>query len=130
MPGVQKPHCEPCRSTIACCTGCSVVAIGEILDRDQFRAVDLAEQQDAGVDRRRNGAGRRAGAASTTVQAPQSPSRAALLRALGARLLAQPVEQGRARREAVEVDVAPAEPEMQSTACLCLFFGHNVSLRI
>ena len=23
MPGVQKPHCEPCLSTIACCTGCS-----------------------------------------------------------------------------------------------------------
>ena len=23
-PGVQKPHCEPWQSTIACCTGCSV----------------------------------------------------------------------------------------------------------
>ena len=22
-PGVQKPHCEPWQSTIACCTGCS-----------------------------------------------------------------------------------------------------------
>ena len=23
-PGVQKPHCEPWQSTMACCTGCSV----------------------------------------------------------------------------------------------------------
>ena len=50
-PGVQKPHCEPCLSTIACCTGMQLAAVGEILDRDDVGAVGLAGEQDAGIDR-------------------------------------------------------------------------------
>ena len=55
------------------CTGWSAAAAREILDGDQFGAVDLAEEQDAGIDGlidERALAQR----ASTTVQAPQSPS--------------------------------------------------------
>ena len=74
MPGVQKPHCEPWKSTIACCTGCSVLALGEVLDGEQLGAVDLPEQQDAGVDGLVGQRARRAAGDSTTVQAPQSPS--------------------------------------------------------
>jgi hypothetical protein len=32
-PGVQKPHCEPWKSTIACCTGCSSFVV-QVLDGD------------------------------------------------------------------------------------------------
>ena len=70
------------------------VALGEILDGDEFDAVELAKQQDAGVDRlvaqppalqaRQDN---RAGAAVAFA--------AALLRSLGERLLAQPVEHRR-----------------------------------
>jgi hypothetical protein len=75
-------------------------AIGEILDRDQLRAVELADKQDAGVDRvvtepaaAKAGEHHRAGAA-IALAAP-------LLRPFGQRLLAQPVEHGRARGDAV-----------------------------
>ena len=27
MPGVQKPHCEPWQSTMACCTGCKLPSV-------------------------------------------------------------------------------------------------------
>ena len=74
------------------------VAVGEILDRQHFRAVDLPQQQNAGVDgliseravaqaRQHNGAG-----AAIALGA-------AFLRSLRPRLLAQPVEQRRARRK-------------------------------
>ena len=115
MPGVQKPHCEPWKSTIACCTGCSVSPCGEILDGQQFGAVDLAEQQDAGVDgfvgeavTARPAQDHRAGAAIALG--------AALLRALGAGLLAQPVEQRAIRREAGQRRRTAAEQERNFSA--------------
>jgi hypothetical protein len=73
-PGVQKPHCEPWQSTIACCTGCSAPAGGtQVVDGEQRLAVQHGQELDAGVDIR----ARRAVAApfpTSTVQAPQSPS--------------------------------------------------------
>ena len=51
-PGVQKPHCEPWHSTIACWTGCSEPSgCAQVLDRDQLLAVQLRQEQDAGVER-------------------------------------------------------------------------------
>ncbi len=84
------------------------VALGEILDGNEFDAIKLAEQQNAGVDR----------------FVPQSPAfqtrqddgaRAAiafaapLLRPFRKRLLPQPVKHGGSRREAVDLDAAAAE---------------------
>ena len=74
MPGVQKPHCEPCMVDHRLLHRMERAAVGEVLDGDQFGAVELAEEQDAGVDRLVARAGRRLRRASTTVQAPQSPS--------------------------------------------------------
>ena len=96
-------------------------ADGEILDRDQFGAVELAEKQDAGVDGlvaeaapAQPGEHDRAGAAVAFVTPLFGPP--------GERLLAQPVEYGRARREAVERDVAAAEPEAQLSRGVVLNF--------
>ena len=74
MPGVQKPHCEPCSIDHGLLQRMQVVAVGEVLDRDELRPVDLAEQQNAGVDGLVGERCRRADAPRTTVQAPQSPS--------------------------------------------------------
>ncbi len=91
------------------------VAVGEVLDRQHFRAVDLPEQQDAGVDglvsERAAAQARedhRAGAAIAFG--------AAFLRSLGPRLLAQPIEQRRARREAIQRDGFAAKAEGQFRA--------------
>src|SRR5260370_22282351 len=87
-------------------------AFGEILDRDQLRAVELAEQQDAGIYRLVN--------ESAMAQARQHDRagaaiafRAAFLRPFRPHLLAQPVENQRARREPVERDLGAAETEAQ-----------------
>ena len=51
-PGVQKPHCEPWQSTIACCTGCSArLGVLQVLDREELAAVERGHELDAGVDR-------------------------------------------------------------------------------
>ncbi len=51
-PGVQKPHCEPWQSTIACCTGCSAAVGGlQVLDGEQLAAVERRHELDAGIDR-------------------------------------------------------------------------------
>ena len=112
MPGVQKPHCEPCRSTIACCTGWSASPSARSSTVSSFGAVELAEQQNAGVDR--------LVAQPPALQARQDDGAgaavafaAALFRPLGAGLLAQPVEHRRARRETVDLDIAAAEAEAQ-----------------
>ena len=86
------------------------VTVGEILDRDEFDAIKLAEQQNAGVDRfvaqpaaleTRQDDG--AGAAIAFA--------AALFRPLRQSHLAQPVKHGGARRETVDLDAAAAETE-------------------
>ena len=86
------------------------VAVGEILDRDEFRAVELAEQQNAGVERF---------VAQPPAPQPRQHDRtgaaialgAAFFRPFGSHFLAQPVKNGRARRETVERDLAAAETE-------------------
>ena len=50
------------------------LAVGEVLDGEEFGAVDLAEEQDTGVDRASGRASPLERATRTTVQAPQSPS--------------------------------------------------------
>ena len=44
MPGVQKPHCEPCVARHGVLHRMQRAVVGEIFDRDQLGAVDLAEQ--------------------------------------------------------------------------------------
>ena len=50
-PGVQKPHWDPCRSTMAALDRVEPVVLGKVLDRHQFSTVDHAEQQNAAVHR-------------------------------------------------------------------------------
>ena len=82
-PGVQKPHCEPWHSTIACCTGCSAPpspcrsstvksALPSSVGRNWMQALALRRRRPPTT----SGAAAPAGASSptTTVQAPQSPS--------------------------------------------------------
>src|SRR5271163_2463995 len=81
--------------------GVQRLALGEVLDGEQFGAVDLPEQQNAGIDRlvgelaapkmRKH---HRAGAAVALAATLLGPRRA--------RLLAQPIEQRRPRRKTVE----------------------------
>ena len=81
--------------------GVQRLALGEVLDGEQFGAVDLPEQQNAGIDRlvgelaapkmRKH---HRAGAAVALAAALLGPRRA--------RLLAQPIEQRRPRRKTVQ----------------------------
>src|SRR5580693_3781359 len=88
------------------------LAISEVLDRDELRAVELAQEQDAGIDRL-------AGQLAATEPRQHDRAGAAItlgatfLRTRGALVLAQPVEHSGARREAVERDLAPAKPEAQ-----------------
>ena len=51
-PGVQKPHCTAPASTNACCTGCSSLAVGQPLDRDDLAPLGLAGEHQAGADER------------------------------------------------------------------------------
>ena len=50
-PGVQKPHIRPSVSKKACCTGCSVVAVGQAVDGANLLALHLDGERRAGVDR-------------------------------------------------------------------------------
>ncbi len=104
--------------------GMQTRALGEVLDRQHLGAVDLAEQQDAGVDRL---VGRRAiGAAARQDDCAGAAIAlaAALLGALGADVLAQPVEERRTRRKTVERNSFAAKAESQTLAgprpgCAC-----------
>ena len=49
-PGVQKPHCEPWQSIIACCTALGAVSPPKPFDRDDVRAVELEHELDARID--------------------------------------------------------------------------------
>ena len=50
-PGVQKPHCEPWCSIIACCTALGFGFAAESFHGDDMRAIQLKQKLDAGVDR-------------------------------------------------------------------------------
>ena len=97
------------------------LALGEILDRDQLGAVELAEQENAGVDRL---------VRQLAVAEPRQHHRAgaaiafgaAFFRPLGAFIFAQPVKNGRPRRKPVERDFAPAKAEAQRVAGLRRLF--------
>ena len=94
------------------------LAVGEILDRDEFRAVELAEEQDAGVDRLVGQLARLAARPSTTVQAPQSPSAQPSfvpVAACSSRSQSSTVARGENRSSR---DLAAAEPEAQRVASL------------
>jgi len=91
-------------------------AFGKVLDRQHLGAVDLAEQQDAGVDRL---IGRRAvgpAARQDNGAGAAIAFAATLFRALGADVLSQPVEERRAWREMVKRDSLAAEAEGQTFA--------------
>ena len=92
-----------------------LAACGQVLDRDELRAVELAQEQDAGVERlvgepaateprQRDGAG-----AAIAL-------RAAFLRPLRPHFLAQPVEDRRAGGESVERHLAATEVKAQRIA--------------
>jgi hypothetical protein len=51
MPGVQKPHCASRDRGPWLPAPDATRPVGQILDGDQFGAVELAEQSDAGIDR-------------------------------------------------------------------------------
>ena len=102
-PGVQKPHCEPWQSTIACCTGCSAPSgCAQVFDGEQRLAVERRQELDAGVDRALQaataaGVARRQFADHDRAGAAVAFG-AAFLGAGAARVLAQPVEHGAGRR--------------------------------
>ena len=108
-PGVQKPHCEPWVDHRLLHGMQAALADMEIVDGDHFLAVDLAQEQDAGIDRLIDHAAvaqraqrHRAGAAIALA--------AAFLGAAGAFLQPQIVEQRRHRRYVGEFDhLAPAQ---------------------
>ena len=92
-----------------------LAALGEALDRDEFRSVELTQEQYTGVHRL-IGEGaclkpRQNDSASAAI-----PLRAALLRPLGSHFLAKPIENGRAGRKAVEDNLAAPEKEAQGIA--------------
>ena len=86
------------------------LALREILNGDQLRAVDLAQQQDAGIDRRK---GCRAAAAAGQHHGTGAAIAlvAALFGAGRASLRAQPVEQGQTGREAGQGNLPSAKAE-------------------
>ena len=102
-------------STIACCNGCSSPPAGEILDRDQLGAVELAQEQNAGVERL---------VGEPAAPEPRQhhracaaiPFGAAFLRSLRSHLLPQPVEDGRAGGELAESNVPAPKTKAQRIA--------------
>jgi hypothetical protein len=74
MPGVQKPHCEPWCSTMACLNGMEFTASSQVIDRHQFAAMHVTHEHDAGICRFIDDLALRATRPIATVQAPQSPS--------------------------------------------------------
>jgi hypothetical protein len=110
MPGVQKPHCDPCSRAFL--DGMQRAVLGEVLDRNQLGAVDLAEQRDARIHRLVH---------QTAVAFARDNHGAGAAIALGATLFgagrtlvkAQPIEQRRARRKPRDAHAAAASDEMQ-----------------
>ena len=86
--GVVIDHCPLQRMQFA--------ALGKVLDRDEFRSVELAQEQNAGVERL---VGERPGLEPRQNDGASAaiPLGAALLRPLRSHFLAQPIENGRTR---------------------------------
>src|SRR5690606_26442486 len=74
-PGVQNQHCEPWKSTMACCTGCKV-ASGAATPSTGENAVPyrVGKNRIHALMGRKHGWPAASRLASTIVQAPQSPS--------------------------------------------------------
>ena len=49
-PGVQKPHCEPWQSIIACCTALGSRFAAQSFDGDNVRAIELKQELNARID--------------------------------------------------------------------------------
>src|ERR1700722_13513602 len=86
---------------------------GEILDRDQLRAVELAQEQNAGVER------------LVSQPPPPAPRQhhgaraaislgAALLRSLRSNVLPQPIKHSRARGELSKINISATKAKAQS----------------
>ena len=99
--------------------GMQSAALGKVLDCDELGAVKLAQEDDTGVDRLMH--------EPAAFQPRQHDSAraaialgAAFLRPRGPLLFAQPVKNGRARREPVERDLAAAKSKTQRRTNLSL----------
>ena len=71
-PGVQKPHCEPWQSTIACWTGCRPPQRAGC-STAKLAAVERRQEADAGIDRLISAAGRQSSRPTTTVERRNRP---------------------------------------------------------
>ena len=89
----------------------------EILDGDEFGAVDLAEQQDAGIDRLVDGRRPSRTRPSATVQAPQSPSAQPSLVPKCALVQSQIIEKGGARVKTRNLDEPSVPPKADRFSC-------------
>ena len=47
---MQKPHCEPWQSIIACWTALGAASVAQAFDRDDVRRLELKHELDARVD--------------------------------------------------------------------------------
>ena len=114
-PGRAEPALRGVRVDHRLLQRMQVSALGEILDRDELGAVELAEQQDAGVER------------LVGERAPFKPRQdngaraaislgAALLCSPRSHVLPQPIEDGRAGGELGESDVPVPETKAQRVA--------------
>jgi len=100
--GVVIDHCPLQRMQLA--------ALGKVLDRDEFRSVELAQEQYAGVERL---VGERPGLEPRQNDGASAaiPLGAALLRPLRSHFLAQPIENGRTRGKAIEHNLTAPKKE-------------------
>ncbi len=114
-PGRAEPALRGVRVDHRLLQRMQVSALGEILDRDELGAVELAEQQNAGVERLVGEPallkpGQDDGARAAI------PFGAALLRSLRSDVLPQPIEDGRAGGELAQSDVLATETKAQRVA--------------
>ena len=89
MPGVQKPHCRPCFSQNASCSGC--------MSSTPPRPSMVRTSDRRRPERRASGRSARPRRLTRTVQAPQTPCSQPTWVPVSPRLLAQEVAQQRAR---------------------------------
>ena len=136
MVGGEQAHHDPGRAEAAL-RGVSVdhrllqrmqfAACGEILDRDQLGAVELAQEQNAGVERL---------VGEPAALEPRQhhracaaiPFGAAFLRSLRSHLLPQPIENGRARGELAEINIAAPKTKAQRIARAVGIASNDMSL--
>ena len=100
---------------MACCSGCNSPPAARSSIGDELRPVELAQKQDAGVERL-VADGLAVAAREDDRAGSAVPLGAAFLRARRAGFLAQPVEDGGARRKPVERDLGAAEAKAHGVA--------------